>query len=1392
MKKRIISLLLALVMLFSCLSLNIFATEPANGESAAAASANGTLVSDTLDAHTSAEISAMLAKYAVTGAPYTLSDGTTGISTTNSGLTYENGRIVMKPGGTNQARIDLAGHTYLNGRFALNDTNYKNTLAFRGNSFVAQSTITFTDQIKGKGFQIVQISDYIARNKGNGYGGNPHITTTDAAYPTLLKINGSMELIANVATTGYSRTDKTIMKKIETGVEYTFAVVINPLYVDEVNEIYGSFDVYVNGEQVAKDLALFTKQQNDDEFTFNERIPYAREGQWKNIKDKVLLDNQPLYFFSETAPSAEELAQIMEACGITGNGAYAVALGATKKGVKDMTLGFARFALDNNNTSYTDVAYYIDNILGYYLADGVEYTDIAIHDLTSTHAHDFTKTNTEIITTCARCDGKKVESFVLDANADRVCDVCVGELPVGALMTPDELRASGIKYKVSTALNANATWSSQINANNANDNGMITLKTTEDGNSYISYGKFTTPTSNGAYAQVMTDAAGREAFLGTIDELKGKAYTIAFDVMHTGEVNFDFLLDLYSYTKVHGKTDENGIYTEITSTDAQNWQPIKMNKDGYISYKDGENSGWVLTTAQILPGEFANIVFYHNPAINTYSVYLNGKCIAANIRALNDGQIANMTWTATRDAFSKLPSYVAKLKDSYFNEDGLFVMDGKTNWTLGFARFPQFATHENKVIDGEKIILSEDLSTITIDGVEHEIDGYYYALNTNNTKIFVPISNRLNMFEHEVFGLDNVKVYYAGENVECAHDYILTHSHDIANGMNKVSYACKFCDKTVKADVPMTDFASLSGNGKIPTPTEIKDLADETVIATEFSAENPTGGLSFNGTSVVSVSDSNGNYYLKYVKGANSYMQVLALGSTDGRTATAQKYGTYRNKSFTFTHDLMLPESFSVSGTTRLYEIMSYTKSANDCTAIDTVVSFNPLYIDVNNRLCYPVYIKGTNSVSSYVPVKTLTKGEWYTISLYFTPAVGTNGTYDIYINGEQVANDVAMLSDYNEGLMHWSSANLSYANIDYPDDAPVNKDGKKVFVVDGAKDFVPGIIRFPQLAPDKDMYCFDNVKMYFNKDYIECTHKYTNSLTCDWCGATTSVHHCDVCDGEALNADLAVVGKSVSLGELIDMNLYVKSANGKLGTVTLTAGDKTVEFDLAKLTAVNGAYKLSVALTSIDMAEDVTLTADVSYTTSIKEYAEQLITISADADEIALAKALLNYGAYAQIYFAEKNGNAALLDTLANAGLDEADRAAAVIPAEKLAEWAFTANGQTEDVKFTAMALTLSTKTYVKLYFTASENATVTVNGKNYTAFIDADGEYFITLTISTPDKAATDFAVVITDGDTVVSSNVSALNAVAAGVSSSNQKLADLLAAYAFYSKCAKDYIA
>ena len=270
------------------------------------------------------------------------------------------------------------------------------------------------------------------------------------------------------------------------------------------------------------------------------------------------------------------------------------------------------------------------------------------------------------------------------------------------------------------------------------------------------------------------------------------------------------------------------------------------------------------------------------------------------------------------------------------------------------------------------------------------------------------------------------------------------------------------------------------------------------------------------------------------------------------------------------------------------------------------------------------------------------------------------------------------------------------------------------------------------------------------------------------------------------LSDNVYVSGKSVSLGELIDMNLYIKTVNGYTGTATVTCGDKTVEIDLATLTPdEEGRYKLSIPLSAIDMTKTVTLNIDGgAYTTCIKKYAEELMLYGTTEYVENIAKALLNFGAYAQEYFAEKNSDNSLLDLLANDGLKDTDKALPDITAADLERYKFAVTGESEDACFLGTKLVLTSKTAIKLYFKASSDATVTVDGVPYEKQSEG-GMYYVTLTVHSPALATTQFKVELSDGEVNACARFSLYSVIESALinTEKDEKLKNLLIAYAAY---------
>jgi len=109
-------------------------------------------------------------------------------------------------------------------------------------------------------------------------------------------------------------------------------------------------------------------------------------------------------------------------------------------------------------------------------------------------------------------------------------------------------------------------------------------------------------------------------------------------------------------------------------------------------------------------------------------------------------------------------------------------------------------------------------------------------------------------------------------------------------------------------------------------------------------------------------------------------------------------------------------------------------------------------------------------------------------------------------------------------------------------------------------------------------------------------------------------------------------------------------------------------------------------------------------YSYTVKDYADYIVehTNNYTAETIALAKAMLNYGAYSQLYF-ETNTEA-----LANAKLAEADKDVSTVTADSLVGYMVTAAKYDALGKFTGANLVLESETTLKIYFDVADGVDV------------------------------------------------------------------------------------
>ncbi len=204
----------------------------------------------------------------------------------------------------------------------------------------------------------------------------------------------------------------------------------------------------------------------------------------------------------------------------------------------------------------------------------------------------------------------------------------------------------------------------------------------------------------------------------------------------------------------------------------------------------------------------------------------------------------------------------------------------------------------------------------------------------------------------------------------------------------------------------------------------------------------------------------------------------------------------------------------------------------------------------------------------------------------------------------------------------------------------------------------------------------------------------------------------------EVFNDVVELSGYTVTLGGNIGVNFYTKLDASVLADesaiMRFTLPDGTqVDVPVKDITLdENGYYKFSCAVAAKNMVDDITaqiitsVGATDTYTYTVVKYAEYIIANSADFSEesVALAKALLNYGATAQIKFNYKT------DELANASLaDSGENVVADVDAATLADYAQQATAKIDGVKFLGSTAVWETTTNIRLYFSVDSGADIT-----------------------------------------------------------------------------------
>ena len=282
-------------------------------------------------------------------------------------------------------------------------------------------------------------------------------------------------------------------------------------------------------------------------------------------------------------------------------------------------------------------------------------------------------------------------------------------------------------------------------------------------------------------------------------------------------------------------------------------------------------------------------------------------------------------------------------------------------------------------------------------------------------------------------------------------------------------------------------------------------------------------------------------------------------------------------------------------------------------------------------------------------------------------------------------------------------------------------------------------------------------------------------------------------------SADVFSKGHSLTLSGELGVNFYL-GAKGYLANndvnVTITRGEQELLNVNTRLSAENqctelpGAYKFTAHIAAKEMIDKLTMTVKsgetVLYTEeySAKAYADQAIANadgSLSAETVALVKAMLNYGGYAQQYFGYAT------DDLANAGLNlalpEIQRDTAAYPC--------TVTGSVTGISDAGATLRLDTRTHIVFSITLADGAnaadyqfeggSVEVNGNNVT--VTTDGIYAQSLT---ENKNLT-----VKCGDEVLTVSYSPMTYIMNQLEHENADLVALLRALYAYHTAAVAYV-
>lgn len=1006
--------------------------------------------------------------------------------------------------------------------------------------------------------------------------------------------------------------------------------------------------------------------------------------------------------------------------------------------------------------SFAADQYTMSGLKSYYAPS---YIECAQHDVEYvSHTHDENTLTSSATVFCNNCDGEWALTLPIDQTGNAKCDLC----EISASDIPVSHTAEKIKALVEPSVTVNAL---QLNdgSQEFSKNGSQFTHVTENGNTYVKIGKtskeFFTDFAN-------SEAKGFDKIVANIQNLPTRARSfVASADLRLGK---NFLaenqgFELFKACSYNYKTSDGFSLTSVL---------VKINADGTIAVRNGATKKYE-TVASLDADEFCTIAVHVrcDGTHGSYDVYIDGEYVKT-FQFLTSTEYEHLNGTLT-------------------NGDASVKLNGISDYTVGYLRF----------------------------------------LHTSTSKLTE---------NDDVLHVDNLMFYFADKYIGAVTQHKMEnsgdHKHDYSKKLVSYGESCVYCgageggvavldangDKF--CDICVANNTSTKGAGIIAPENIASTLGVEKVFVSSGTVTKASTGKhnfgtntsSANSAGCITVSDDGG--YLKIggkisdKNGGESYLTYTAHGkNVVSNSASA-------GKSFVLSIDMKLHAELSAD--MPVFNVMSFmapkTVDENGNIIEFTNLQTNILGIGADGTVKYKDGANGKTQITSY----KLTPGadKFTTLSVFVRPSEGDYGLYTVYANGEAITGDVQFLTEGDLKSITWTHNG---------------------YTSDGAEDYILGSVRAFQLysttalqvkggSVTDTMISVDNPKLYYAKNFVECAkHSFTLSehthdldegkivatASC-LCGAkqqialpldTVKEHVCDSCQVFILGGAVEVLSRQVILGDKIEMKLRTKIASSALESKTAelvaTYGDKTVTFPTSELVSdENGVYTVTLKLTSVEMAEDISFifrdgeVKPGTYVTSVRDYAMSIIN-DEKQDEYTreIAAAMLNYGAYAQKYFAEKNGTPATAEDLANAYLPEADRSVADVDPTSLDAYALNVTECTTlEATLNAAKLVLKDTVSMKIYFSADADFTVTVDGRKVEAYKEGD-EYFVLIEGVLPESLSTPYNVTVATETGKISADISVLSCVDALLAEQTEgAFADLGRAIYLFNLMARLYTA